>query len=211
VYRGISNFKKGYHPRTNIAKMGKVILLQTRTIFWLGRGTISPSFECTVHGVNDVTQTEHTAEPLGPEPSALETEMAVEKLKRPKSPGIDQIATELIKAEGRTFRCEIHKLSFRFGVRRDCLRSGRSRSLYLFISRVMNQIVVIIEAYHLRHLRTKFYPTSCCQGSNSTYKEITGAHQFGFRRDRSTVVIYSAFVKYLRKNGNRVKQCSRYL
>jgi hypothetical protein len=38
-----------------------------------------------VHGVNDVRQTEiHTAEPLVPEPSAFEVEMAmaIEKLKR---------------------------------------------------------------------------------------------------------------------------------
>ena len=50
-----------------------------------------------VHGVNDVMQTEiHTAEPLVPEPSAFETEMATEKLKRHKSPGIDQIPAELI-------------------------------------------------------------------------------------------------------------------
>jgi len=36
-----------------------------------------------VHGVNDIRQTEiHTTEPLEPEPSAFEAEMAVEKLKR---------------------------------------------------------------------------------------------------------------------------------
>jgi hypothetical protein len=35
-----------------------------------------------------------------PEPSAFEVEMAIEKLKRYKSPGIDQIPAELIKAEG---------------------------------------------------------------------------------------------------------------
>ena len=63
------------------------------------------------HGVNDVRQTEiHTAEPLVPEPSAFEIEMAIEKLKGHKSTGIDQIPAELIKAEGRTIRCEIHKL-----------------------------------------------------------------------------------------------------
>jgi len=39
-----------------------------------------------VHGVNDFRQTGiHTAEPLVPEPSALEMEMASEKLKRYKS------------------------------------------------------------------------------------------------------------------------------
>jgi hypothetical protein len=36
--------------------------------------------------------------------------MAIEKLKRHKSPGIDQIPAELIKAGGRIIRSEIHKL-----------------------------------------------------------------------------------------------------
>jgi hypothetical protein len=54
-----------------------------------------------VHGDNDVRQTEiHTAGPLGPEPSAFEVEMAIEKLKRYKSPGTDHIPAELIKAGG---------------------------------------------------------------------------------------------------------------
>ena len=45
-----------------------------------------------VHTVNDVRQTEiHTAEPLEPEPSAFEIELAIEKLIGQKSPGIDQI------------------------------------------------------------------------------------------------------------------------
>jgi hypothetical protein len=51
------------------------------------------------HGLNDVTQTEiHTAEVLVPEPSASDVEMDIKKLKRRKSPGIDQISAELIKA-----------------------------------------------------------------------------------------------------------------
>jgi hypothetical protein len=53
----------------------------------------------------------HTAEPLVPEPSAVEFEMAVEKLKRHRSPGIDQVPPELFKAEGRTIHSEIHKLT----------------------------------------------------------------------------------------------------
>jgi hypothetical protein len=39
-----------------------------------------------------------------------EVEMAIEKLRRHKSPGVDQIPAELIKAGGRTIRSEIHKL-----------------------------------------------------------------------------------------------------
>jgi hypothetical protein len=64
-----------------------------------------------IHGVNDVRQTEiHTAEPLVPEPSSSEVEIANEKLKRYKSPGIDQITAELIQAGENTLRSEIHKL-----------------------------------------------------------------------------------------------------
>ena len=56
-------------------------------------------------------QTEtHTAEPLVPEPSTLEVQLVIEKLKSHKSPGIDQIPAELIKAGGRTISYEIHKL-----------------------------------------------------------------------------------------------------
>jgi hypothetical protein len=45
-----------------------------------------------------------------PEPSAFEVELAIEKIKSHKSPRIDQIPAELIKAGGRTIRCAIHKL-----------------------------------------------------------------------------------------------------
>jgi len=63
-----------------------------------------------VHGVTDVGQAEiHTAEPLVPEQSASEVELAIDKLKSHKSPGIDQITAELIKAGGRTICLEIHK------------------------------------------------------------------------------------------------------
>jgi len=52
-----------------------------------------------VHGVDDVRQREvHTAEPPLLEPSACKFEMAIEKLRRQKSPGTDQIRAEMIKA-----------------------------------------------------------------------------------------------------------------
>jgi hypothetical protein len=64
-----------------------------------------------VHGVKDAGQAEiHTAEPLVPEPSASEVELAIDKLKRHKSAGTDEIPAELIKAGGGTICLEIHKL-----------------------------------------------------------------------------------------------------
>jgi len=64
-----------------------------------------------VHGVTNVRQTEiHTAEPLVPEPSASEVELAIEKLKSHRSPGIDHIPAEMIKAGGRTIHSKFCKL-----------------------------------------------------------------------------------------------------
>jgi hypothetical protein len=120
------------------------------------------------YGDNDVTQTEiHTAEPLVPEPSAFEVEMAIEKLKRYKSPGTYHIPAELIKTGGRTICCEIHKLHKRINSvwnKEKLLEQGKSQSLYLFISRVIKQIAITIAAYHFCQLHTKFYQTSFCKG-----------------------------------------------
>ena len=60
--------------------------------------------------MNCILWSVHIAEPLVPEPSASEVELAINKLKSHKSPGIDQIPAELIKAGGRTICLEIRKL-----------------------------------------------------------------------------------------------------
>ena len=52
----------------------------------------------------------HTAESLVPEPSAFEVEVAIEKLKSHKSPGVDQISAELFEAGGLTICGEIRRL-----------------------------------------------------------------------------------------------------
>jgi hypothetical protein len=90
-YRGINEFKQDYQPTTNITKdeNGKVL---------------------NVHGFHDVRQMDiHTAEPLVAEPSLVEVETVIRKLKRYESPGTDQIPAELIETGGETCS-EIHKL-----------------------------------------------------------------------------------------------------
>jgi hypothetical protein len=77
-----------------------------------------------------------------------EIEMAIEKLKRHKSPGIDKFQQNWLKQEVGQFVLRSINLLILFGIKRNCLSSGRSRSLYLFIRRVIKQIAVIIEAYH---------------------------------------------------------------
>ena len=62
-----------------------------------------------VHAVKVVRQTEiHISEPLAPEPSTCEVEMAIEKLKSHKSQDVDQIPAELFKARFKKIRFEIH-------------------------------------------------------------------------------------------------------
>jgi len=60
------------------------------------------------------------------QPSAFEVETAIEKLKRYKSPGIDEVLVELIKAVGEQFTSKSINLLILLGIRRNCLRSGRS-------------------------------------------------------------------------------------
>ena len=110
MYRGINDLTKGYQPRTNRVKDEKGDLFaNSHSILARWRNYFSELLN--LRGVHDVRQAElQTAEPFVPGPSALEFELAVEKLKSHKSPGIDQIPAKLIKAGGRKIRSAIHKL-----------------------------------------------------------------------------------------------------
>jgi len=151
--------------------------LKTPTVFWLGGG----------NGVNDVRQTEiHTAKPLVPEPSAFDVELAIEKIKSHKSPGIDQIPAEMINAGGRTIRYEIHKLIitiwdteelpeewkwsiivpiYKKGDKTDC-SNYRGISLFPTTYKILSIILL-----------SRVTPYA---------EEIIGDHQCGFQRNRST-------------------------
>jgi hypothetical protein len=65
-----------------------------------------------VHGVQNVRLIDiHTGDPLVPEPSFVEVEIATGNLKRyNKFLSTDQILAKLIKAGGETLRPEIHKI-----------------------------------------------------------------------------------------------------
>jgi hypothetical protein len=82
LYRSITDFKKGYQPRTNTVKdeTGDLVTV-CHSISARWRNHFSQLLN--VQGVNNVMQTEtHTAEPLVPESSADYFEMAIGKLKR---------------------------------------------------------------------------------------------------------------------------------
>ena len=114
-----------------------------------------------VHGANDTRQAEiNTAEPLVPEPSAFEVELAIERLKSHKSPGNDQISAELIKAGSRTIRCAIHKFIISVWNKEELPEEWKES----IIRKGIKQILLTIGAYRFCQLRTKFCPTFCSQG-----------------------------------------------
>ena len=140
-----------------------------------------------VHEVKDVRQAEiHTVEPLVPEPSAFEVELAIEKLKNHKSPGIDKIPAELIKAGCRKIRGEIHKLIISIWNNEE-LPDEWKESIILPIHKNGDKT----DCNNYR--RISLLPTTYKVLSNillsrlTPYaEEVIGDHQCAFRRNRST-------------------------
>ena len=51
-------------------------------------------------------------------------------------------------------------LLIQFGIRSDCVMSGKCRSLYSFIRKAIKQILILLDAYQFCQQGTKFYPKS---------------------------------------------------
>ena len=82
-----------------------------------------------------------TAEPLVAEPRAFDVELVIEMLKSHKSPGIDQIQPELIKAGGRTIRCEIHTLIISISTKKQLPEERKESIIVPIYTRAIKQIV----------------------------------------------------------------------
>jgi hypothetical protein len=110
LYGGINEFKKWYLLRIYIKKdENGNLLADPQNVS--NRWNNFFSQVLNIHGVHNVRQMDiHTTEPLVPEPSLVEVEIAIGKLKSYKYPGTNQIMTELIKAGCETLCSEIHKL-----------------------------------------------------------------------------------------------------
>ena len=163
MYKGISDFKKGYQSRTNIVKDEKGDLV-TDSFSILARWRNYFSQLLNVHGVNDVRQREiHTAEPLVPEPRASEVELAIEKLKILKSPGIVQIPAQLMKAGCGTICYEIHKHIICVWNKEELPEEWKESIIVPIYKKGDKTDCINYRGLSLCHLRTKFYPTSFCE------------------------------------------------
>ena len=164
MYSGISYFNKGYEARTKTVRYKKGDLFtDSHSILTRWRNHFSQLFN--VHGVIEVRQREiHTAEPLGPEPSAFEVEMFIEKLKGQKSRSTEQIPAELIKAGGRTIRSEIHELINSIWNKEELSAEWKGSIIVPTYKKGDKTDCSNYRGISLFQLRTKFYPKSCCQG-----------------------------------------------
>jgi hypothetical protein len=112
-----------------------------------------------VRAVHDVRQKDiHTAEPLVPEPSLVEVEIAIGNLKSYKSPGTDNIPAELIKAGIETLCSEIHKI-IRSMWSKEELPQKWKESIIIPIHKKGDKTVIIIEVFPSYQQPTEFYPT----------------------------------------------------
>jgi hypothetical protein len=111
LYRSIREFKKGYQPRINIIKdENSNLLADPQNVLNSWKNFFNQVLYLL--GFHDFRQIDiHTVEPLVPEPSLVEVEIAIGKLKSYKSPGTDQIPAQYIKAGAEKLFFEICKLT----------------------------------------------------------------------------------------------------
>jgi hypothetical protein len=110
--------------------------------------------------MSGVRQTEmHTAEPPVPQPGASEVEAAIGKLKRYKSPGVDQIPAELIRAGGAILRSEIHKQIKLVRNKGELPHQWKESTVVTIHKKGDKNECRHMEAYRCCQLHTKFYPT----------------------------------------------------
>ncbi|KAJ4432181.1 hypothetical protein ANN_20797 [Periplaneta americana] len=112
LYKGIMEFKNGYQPRVNVIKdKNGDLLADFPSILNRWKNYFAQLLNVHRPNRNDRDEIEiQTAEPFIPEPTLSEVEIAIENLKKYKSPGIDQIPAELIQEGGSALYSEIYKL-----------------------------------------------------------------------------------------------------
>jgi hypothetical protein len=111
-----------------------------------------------VYRINDVRQTQmHTTEPLVPDRSSFEDEIAIDMLKIYKTRGIDKLLAELIQVGGNTLRSERHELINSICNKEELPYKWKEHIIVAIYRKVIKLTVVIVEEYHCYQLHTKFF------------------------------------------------------
>jgi hypothetical protein len=141
-----------------------------------------------VHGPAGVRQTVmHTAEPFVPQPGASQVDVATGKLKGYKSPGGDQIPAELIQAVGEILRSEIHKLIKLIWSKEKLPHPWKESNAVSIHKKGDKTDCSNYESTSLLATSYKILSNILFSRITPNADEITGAHQCGFRRNRSTI------------------------
>ena len=156
----------------------------SHTILARWRNHVSQLF--IIHGVNDSKRKIHTREPLVPKPSALEIELAIKNLRSHKSPGIDQIPEELIKAVSRTIFYEIHKLIISIWNKEELPEEWKNSIIVPTYKRGDKTDFSNYRGISLLPTMYKILSNILLSRLIPYAEEIIGCHQCGFRRNRST-------------------------
>ena len=121
-----------------------------------------------------------------PEPSSFEVELAFEMLKSHESPGTDQILGEFIKAGGRTIRYEIHKLTVSI-FNKEVPEEWKESNIVPIYKKVDKRDGSNYRGISLLPSIFKVLTTVLLSRLTPYAEEILG------------LIMYSAFVKYLKK------------
>jgi hypothetical protein len=137
--------------------------------------------------------------------------MAIEKLKRYRSPGIDHIPAELIKAGGSKICSEIHKLINSIWNKEE-LPEQLKESVIVPVYKGDKTDCSNYRGISLLSTTYKILSNILLSRLTPYAEEIIGDHQCGFRRNRSTTDHIFCIRQILgKKNGNSKRLCISYL
>jgi hypothetical protein len=127
------------------------------------------------------------AEPLVPEPSLVEVEIDIGKLKSYKSPGTDQFPAELLKAGGDTLCSEIHRLICCIWNKEELPQQWKESIIVPVPEMGDKTDCIIYRGISLLSTSYKILSNILLARLTPYVNEIIGDHQCGFHRNRSTM------------------------
>ena len=135
-----------------------------------------------------------------PELRAFEFGLVIEELKRHKSPHTIKLKKNWLKQEAGQFVLSSISLLIQFGIRKNCLRSGRT-SFYLFIRRVIQQTSNYKGISLLVNYIQNYIPHPFVRSYLHMNRKFMGTISVDFNTIVELLIIYFSFIKYFRKMG----------